>query len=59
MIRSRCELTLRAAFGRLSRVYAALGSNPGGFVHYGVQLVIPTFVPGERFLREALSEMHL
>ena len=33
LIRSLCELTLRAACGCLSRGRAALGSNPGGFVH--------------------------
>jgi hypothetical protein len=33
LIRSQRELTLRAACGRLSRGCAALGSNPGGFVH--------------------------
>ena len=33
MIRSLRELTLRAACGCLSRGRAALGSNPGGFVH--------------------------
>ena len=33
LIRSLRELTLRAACGCLSRGRAALGSNPGGFVH--------------------------
>ena len=33
LIRSLCELTLQAACGCLSRGRAALGSNPGGFVH--------------------------